>query len=89
MAKGNGWKDVPIGGVVDTPASAREYPTGKWRTNRPILDEEKCINCGACARVCPALSIEKTDTHHIISKKDCLTCMKCEVVCKPNAISYK
>lgn len=53
------------------------------------IDEEKCVNCGACARVCPAISIDKTDTHHIINKNDCLVCMKCEVVCKPDAISYK
>lgn len=52
------------------------------------IDTEKCNNCSACKRVCPAKAIEKKEKHHI-TKKDCLVCMKCEENCKQHAISYK
>ena len=54
-----------------------------------IVDADKCVNCGECARVCPALSIDKTESKHYINRKDCLVCLKCSAVCKPKAISYK
>lgn len=27
--------------------------TGSWRTERPVLDKDKCNYCGLCALYCP------------------------------------
>ena len=49
------------------PKFTRQYPEEKWTPppsfrGRPVLVEEKgverCVACGLCARVCPALAIE-------------------------------
>ena len=52
------------------------------------IDADKCNNCNACSRVCPALAIGKEDKH-FIKKHDCLACMQCERVCKQDAIGFK
>lgn len=33
--------------------SARSYLTGDWRSQRPIFDAAKCVQCFACWRFCP------------------------------------
>jgi pyruvate ferredoxin oxidoreductase delta subunit len=39
--------------ITVKPGTSRENKTGNWRTYKPIVDHEKCIACGTCARVCP------------------------------------
>jgi len=46
--KAKGWKDIPIGGMIDKAGSAKEYKTGAWRTFKPVVDKSKCINCLQC-----------------------------------------
>jgi pyruvate ferredoxin oxidoreductase delta subunit len=43
-----GWRNIPIGGIIDKGGTAKEYKTGDWRTFAPIRDEAKCINCMIC-----------------------------------------
>lgn len=52
------WKEVPIGGAVDHPGSARENETGSWRVERPTWDGQKCIHCLRCWVYCPDMSIK-------------------------------
>lgn len=63
--------------------------SGKLSNKGMIIDGDKCVNCGECAKVCPALSIDKNELQHIINRKDCLICLRCTEVCNPKAISYK
>ena len=53
------------------------------------IEENKCNNCSLCSRVCPAKAIVIKDSQHVIQKQDCLVCMKCETVCKQQAIQYR
>lgn len=51
------------------------------------IDQEKCVGCTACARICPINCIAgERKTAHIIDKKRCIKCGSCYKVCKFNAV---
>ena len=45
MSEKPGWRNLVRGGMITKPGSAREFLTGDWRTQRPVLNEAKCTNC--------------------------------------------
>lgn len=63
-----------------------EIDTGKWRTKRPVMNKEKCINCGICFLYCPVFSIIKEDSNYIITYDYCKGCGICAHECPKNAI---
>lgn len=88
------------------PKFTRQYPeerfepSGSYR-GRPVLVEEngqeRCVACGLCSRVCPALAIEvqadETPRHKErypvkfeINMLRCIFCSLCEEVCPEEAI---
>ncbi|OGW74504.1 MAG: ferredoxin, partial [Nitrospirae bacterium RIFCSPHIGHO2_02_FULL_40_19] len=38
---------------------------------RPVVDEEKCIGCGNCAEICPAVFQLKDEKSHVIDPDAC------------------
>ncbi len=89
------------------PKFTRQYPEEVWESppsfrGRPVLvleknDEERCVACGLCSRVCPALAIEvqadETDKEKErypekfeINMVRCIFCGFCEEVCPEEAI---
>lgn len=88
------------------PRFTRQYPEEKWNPpaafrGRPVLVEqngvERCVACGLCARVCPALAIEvqgseseywkeRTPVKFEINMLRCIFCGFCEEVCPEEAI---
>jgi pyruvate ferredoxin oxidoreductase delta subunit len=56
-----GWKELPIGGVIEKAGNAETYETGSWRVRRPILDKNKCTSCLICWIFCPDTSIVVKD----------------------------
>ena len=91
---------------VFRPKFTRQYPEERWTPpasfrGRPVLVEEhgieRCVACGLCARVCPALAIEVQGSETELWKERypvkfeinmlrCIFCGFCEEVCPEEAI---
>jgi NADH-quinone oxidoreductase subunit I len=88
------------------PKFTRQYPEERWNPHssfrgRPVLVEEhgveRCVACGLCARVCPALAIEVQAGETTLEKERyperfeinmlrCIFCGFCEEACPEEAI---
>lgn len=61
--------------------------TASWRTARPVIQKDKCINCGICLSYCPVCSIYKdADRQVTISYAYCKGCGICAHECPKGAI---
>jgi len=79
-----GWRDLPMGGIIDKAATALEFKTGDWRAMRPIWDEEKCTHCLQCWIFCPDTAIMVKDEEMLGHNLDyCKGCGICAKVCPP------
>ncbi len=47
---------------------------------------DECINCGACAPVCPVEAISEEGDVHVIDQATCTDCGACVDVCPVDAI---
>ncbi len=90
-----GWKELPIGGVIDEPGKSREFKTGNWRVLRPVVNLDKCTHCMLCWLYCPDMAIEIT-----VNEKGkpqmlgfnydyCKGCGLCADVCPVHVIDMK
>ena len=61
--------------------------TGDWRTQRPIIDYEKCSKCGICLLYCPVNSISRLAGEYIINYDYCKGCAICSHECPKKAIN--
>lgn len=60
--------------------------TAAWRTERPVINKEKCINCGICLGYCPVNSIYAEGKEILISYDYCKGCGICAYECPKQAI---
>ena len=74
---------VNIGCVITTPGSSKQNKTGSWRTFKPILDKEKCIDCDNCIIFFPDLCLNK---QHDIDYDYFIGCVICANECPSDAI---
>ena len=61
--------------------------TGKWRSERPVVDRKKCNYCGLCALFCPPQCMMDTGDHFEPNLKFCKGCGICARECPRKAIS--
>lgn len=50
--------------------------------------EEGCINCAACAQVCPVTAISEKGDSHFIDQEVCIDCGACDSVCPVDVIKW-
>lgn len=50
--------------------------------------ENKCINCGECAAVCPSNAHKIVENKHIFDRNLCILCGMCESVCLGDALKF-
>jgi len=48
-----------------------------------------CINCGACAAVCPVNAISEQGEVHVIDKDICIDCGACDEACPVDVIQWE
>lgn len=84
------WKELPIGGLITEAGSAAKYKTGDWRTDRPVWDSEKCIQCLICFIYCPDSAIMVNEESKItgIDYDHCKGCGICAEECPPKVKAY-
>lgn len=61
--------------------------TASWRVFRPVMNKEKCVECGMCLTYCPVNAIIRTaDKKYQITYDYCKGCGICANECKKKAI---
>lgn len=55
----------------------------------PFIDDNRCISCGECAKVCQFNALAKVNKDIVLFQKLCHSCGACEVACKNEALSYR
>lgn len=62
--------------------------TASWRTEKPVMNKEKCIECGICLTLCPVCAIEGTSNkQYSINYSHCKGCGICAKECPQQAIN--
>jgi pyruvate ferredoxin oxidoreductase delta subunit len=88
MAKAKGWRELPIGGMIEEAGNAAELNTGAWRAFRPIVNKDKCTNCLQCWMFCPDMSVEVQDNKMLgFDYYHCKGCGICASTCPVEAIT--
>lgn len=87
---GDGYKDIPEGGLILDAGNAKGYKTGGWKTQRPVFDEEKCTNCHLCWVFCPDSAVIEEDGEVKGFDLDyCKGCGICAHECPVDAINME
>jgi pyruvate ferredoxin oxidoreductase delta subunit len=82
------WKDMEVGNVITEAGNASLHRTGDWRTERPVMDKEKCNKCGLCWLYCPDGAMKLLeDEYYEPDLFYCKGCGICAKACRREAIT--
>lgn len=89
------WIDLPVdAAILAAPAvygtlTSAKVKTGLWRTQRPVIDYERCRRCWwVCSNFCPDSAIKlRADGSPEIDYEHCKGCMICVAQCPSHAIT--
>jgi pyruvate ferredoxin oxidoreductase delta subunit len=88
MAEELTWKDLEVGNIITEAGNGSFRKTGDWRTERPILDKEKCIKCALCWMYCPDAAIKPSEEgYYEADLYYCKGCGICAGTCPAEAIT--
>ncbi len=82
------YDSIPMAGVIPGGSTPELNKTGDWRTEKPIVDHDTCINCLQCWAYCPdrAVTIEGEEmTGYDLDF--CKGCGICAEICPVDAIT--
>lgn len=67
--------------------SLYQLNTSTWRSVRPVMDKNLCINCGICLSYCPVFSVRRDENkQYYINYDYCKGCGICATECPKHAI---
>jgi pyruvate ferredoxin oxidoreductase delta subunit len=70
--------------AISTPTEGAAGQTGSWRVFKPVVDKEKCNECGLCSMYCPDGAI---DDNLRVDLRFCKGCGICANECPKKAIA--
>ena len=79
-------KKFKIGAVIEEAGSTIKNKTGSWRTEKPIVDREKCNGDGRCWLFCPDDAIKIVNRKAVVYYDFCKGCGICALECPVKAI---
>lgn len=62
--------------------------TGEWKIWPPVIDQAKCVQCGACALSCPVQAMREENERLYITLDYCKGCGVCICECPKEAIFF-
>ena len=77
--------------IIQYPRVTLDYPKTPMDSSlfigKPVIDSEKCSNCGECMARCPsgAIALDPTGQKPCINYNSCIFCTLCEEVCPVGA----
>jgi pyruvate ferredoxin oxidoreductase delta subunit len=74
---------------LSKPKKGASGKTGMWRTEKPVLDKERCTNCLLCWVFCPESAIYRTEDKIEIDYEYCKGCGVCANECAREAIKME
>ncbi len=77
---------VTLGGHIKETGSTTKTKTGGWRTFKPVIHMDKCVDCGCCWIFCPDMSILRKDGEYSVDLEYCKGCGICSRECPTGAI---
>ncbi|MCS6770191.1 MAG: 4Fe-4S binding protein [Candidatus Caldarchaeum sp.] len=72
--------------TMTRPGSAREVDVSSWRTQKPVIDYEKCTNCLICWVYCPEPAIVVEMGRVRVDYVHCKGCGICAAECPRKAV---
>ncbi len=82
------WEELPPGCCIEDAGCGIAYQTGDWRSERPVIDFDRCVHCFICWVYCPDASILAKDGKILgVDLYHCKGCGVCATECPRKCIS--